>query len=114
MNITLTVDDGGLLRLLNQYQLNKELYYEMVENGYDLCGGRSVMYVVFRCDCGRVLYTKDYKKTKKCPNCSKTLNVKQRRVLAKSEDIDDVIAFVQQEQDRIYHNTGFMTADNLR
>lgn len=72
------------------------------------------MYVVFRCDCGRVLYTKDYKKTKKCPNCSKTLNVKQRRVLAKSEDIDDVIAFVQQEQDRIYHNTGFMTADNLR
>ena len=119
MNIELTINVKNsvaykFIRAYNQYQRNLEMYVDMVENGYDIQGGRSVMYVIFRCDCGRVLYTKDYKKTKKCPSCNKTLKVKQRRLLGESENIDDVIAYVQQEQDRIYHNTDFTTADNIK
>lgn len=72
------------------------------------------MYIIFRCDCGRVLYTHDYKKTKKCPKCNKTLKVKQRRILGKSENIDDVRTYVQELQDQIYHNTDFTTADKLK
>ena len=72
------------------------------------------MYIVFRCDCGRVLYTRDDKKTKKCPSCNKTLKVKQRRILGKSENIEDIRVFVQDLQNQIYHNTGFSTADNIK
>ena len=37
-------------------------------------------YLIYRCDCGRVLYSKETAKTKKC-TCGKTLNVKKRRIL---------------------------------
>ena len=72
------------------------------------------MYIVFRCDCGRVLYTRDDKKSKKCPSCNKVLKVKDRRILGKSEDIDNVRVYVQDLQNQIYHNTGFTTADNIK
>lgn len=70
------------------------------------------MYLVFRCDCGRVLYSRDDKNTRKCV-CGKTLKVKQRRVLAKVEELDTVIEYVQELQDNLYHNTGFVTGDKL-
>lgn len=35
-------------------------------------------YLIFRCDCGRVLYSKDTTKTKKC-TCGKSLNVKKKK-----------------------------------
>lgn len=70
------------------------------------------MYLVFRCDCGRVLSTRDDRKTKKCL-CGKTLKVKERRLLARVEDIKDVPSVVQHYQNEIYHNTGFMRANEL-
>lgn len=70
------------------------------------------MYLVFRCDCGRVLYSREDKTTRKCV-CGKTLKVKQRRVLAKVEELDTVIEYVQELQDSLYHNTGFVTGDKL-
>lgn len=70
------------------------------------------MFLIFRCDCGRVLYSKDYVKTRKC-TCGKNLKVKGRRVLFKTEDIDSAISKVQELQDEIYHNTGFIRGDKL-
>jgi hypothetical protein len=72
------------------------------------------LFVVFRCDCGRVLYCKDYLKSHKCGTCGKVVNVGNRRILYKTEDIDDAIDYVQGLQDEIYHNTGFITANKIR
>jgi len=72
------------------------------------------LYVIFRCDCGRVLYTHKDNKTKKCPQCNKTLKIKQRRILGKSEDIETARAYVQELQNQIYHNTNFTTAYNIK
>lgn len=76
--------------------------------------GIKKMYIIFRCDCGRILYTKHYKKTKKCPQCNRTLQIKNRRILKKTENINTAIQYTQQEQNRIYHNTGFTTANNIK
>ena len=69
-------------------------------------------YLLYRCDCGRVVYSKDTTKTKKCP-CGKTLNVKKRRILKKADTIDDAIRAVQQMQEEIYGGVCFKTADTL-
>ena len=71
------------------------------------------MYLVFRCDCGRVLYSKEGVMTRKC-TCGKTLKVKDRRILVKVEDVNDVAEVVQELQDNIYHNTDFITADKIK
>ena len=44
------------------------------------------MYLVYRCDCGRAVYSKEKVATKKCV-CGKNLKVKERRIIAKVEDI---------------------------
>ncbi len=41
------------------------------------------MYFIFRCDCGRVLYSKEGVATRKCV-CGKSLKVKERRIFKKS------------------------------
>lgn len=70
------------------------------------------MYLIFRCDCGRVISTRDDKKTTQC-TCGKTVKVKDRRVLSKVEDVSDVPLLIQEFQDNLYHNTDFITADKL-
>lgn len=70
------------------------------------------MYLIFRCDCGRVLSSRDDKKTKKC-TCGKTVRVKDRRILSKVEDVRDVPSVVQEFQEVIYHSTGFKRANEL-
>lgn len=72
------------------------------------------MYLVFRCDCGRVLYTHEGNKTRKCSKCNKTLKVSNRRILAKSDNIDEVRLYIQKLQNEIYHNTGFIKASELK
>ena len=42
------------------------------------------MYLIFRCDCGRVLYAKEGRKTRKCV-CGKVLEVKTRRIFQKEK-----------------------------
>lgn len=76
--------------------------------------GLFFMYLIYRCDCGRVLYSEDYNKTHKCPSCNKVLKTKSRRVLFKTEDKDMARLKVQELQNELYHNTGFTTANNLR
>lgn len=69
-------------------------------------------YLIYRCDCGRVLYSKDGSKTKKC-TCGKTLNVRKRRILKIAETADLAARAVQDMQEEIYGGTVFKTADQL-
>lgn len=69
-------------------------------------------YLIFRCDCGRVLYSKDTTKTKKC-TCGKSLNVKKRRILKIADTSSLATEAVQQMQEEIYGGTIFRTADEL-
>lgn len=71
-----------------------------------------MVYLIYRCDCGHVLYSKDTTKTKKC-SCGKTLNVKKRRILKKVDTIDNAIYEVQNMQEELYGGLSFCSADNL-
>ena len=70
------------------------------------------MYLILRCDCGRVLYAKDTTKTRKC-TCGKSLNVKKRRILKQADDAASATEAVQQMQEEIYGGSCFKTADKL-
>ncbi|MBQ6219290.1 MAG: DUF1922 domain-containing protein [Methanosphaera sp.] len=69
-------------------------------------------YLIFRCDCGRVLYSKDTTKTKRC-TCGKSLNVQKRRILKIADTSSLATEAVQQMQEEIYGGTIFRTADEL-
>ena len=69
-------------------------------------------YLIYRCDCGRVLYSKEETKTKKC-TCGKTLNVKKRRILKIAETAASATEAVQQMQEEIYGGPIFKTANEL-
>ena len=71
------------------------------------------MYLIFRCDCGRALYAKQGVATRKCV-CGKTLKVKSRRIFQKVATREEASEAVQQMQDKIYGNTGFMRASELK
>lgn len=71
------------------------------------------MYVIFRCDCGRVLYAKKGVKTRKC-TCGKTLKVKGRRILQKVETAQEASEAVQKMQEEIYGGTMFRTANEFK
>ncbi|MCQ2977003.1 MAG: DUF1922 domain-containing protein [archaeon] len=71
------------------------------------------MYVIFRCDCGRVLYAKKGVASRKC-TCGKTIKVKTRRILKKVETAQDASEAVQKMQEEIYGGTIFRTAQELK
>ena len=70
------------------------------------------MYLIFRCDCGRVLYAKQGVATRKCV-CGKTLKVKSRRIFQKVATREEASEAVQIMQDKIYGNTDFKRASDL-
>lgn len=70
------------------------------------------MYLIYRCDCGRVLYSKQGTKTKRC-TCGKTLNVKKRRILKTADSSSLATQAVQDMQEEIYGGSIFKTADEL-
>ena len=70
------------------------------------------MYLIFRCDCGRVLYAKEGVATRKCV-CGKSLKVKIRRIFQKVETVEEASNAVREMQEEIYGGTGFKTADKL-
>lgn len=70
------------------------------------------MYYIFRCDCGRVLYAKEGVATRKCV-CGKTIKVKGRRIFRKVNTREEASLAVQEMQDEIYGNTGFILASDL-
>ncbi len=69
-------------------------------------------YLIYRCDCGRVLYSKEGNKTKKC-TCGKTLNVRKRRILKIAETAQLATQAVQDMQEEIYGGSIFKTANDL-
>ncbi|MCQ2737205.1 MAG: DUF1922 domain-containing protein [archaeon] len=71
------------------------------------------MYLIFRCDCGRVLYAKKGVATRKC-SCGKTIKVKSRRILKKVETARDATDAVQALQEEIYGSTMFRTAQEVK
>jgi hypothetical protein len=70
------------------------------------------MYLIFRCDCGRVLYAKEGVATRKCV-CGKSLKVKIRRIFKRVETVEDASNAVREMQEEIYGGAGFVTADKL-
>lgn len=70
------------------------------------------MYLIFRCDCGRVLYGKEGVATRKCV-CGKTLKVKSRRIFRKVATREEASEAVQEMQNEIYRNTDFKLASDL-
>jgi hypothetical protein len=71
------------------------------------------MYLVFRCNCGRAVYTKEGVSQKKCV-CGKTLKVKGRRILHRVEDAQTASEMVRKLQEEKYGGGYFTTADKIR
>ena len=71
------------------------------------------MYLVFRCDCGRAVYTKEGVSKKECV-CGKNLKVKSRRILHKVEDAQTASEMVRKLQEEKYGGGYFTTADKVR
>ena len=69
-------------------------------------------YLIYRCDCGRVLYSKEGVKTKRC-TCGKTLNIRKRTILKKDDSVALATQAVQDMQEEIYGGSIFKTADQL-
>lgn len=70
------------------------------------------MYIIFRCDCGRAMYTRKGVVQKKCV-CGKNLKVRKRRVLAKTEDVREASEIVRKLQEEKYGPAYFTTADKI-
>ncbi|HML05053.1 MAG TPA: DUF1922 domain-containing protein [Methanobacterium sp.] len=70
------------------------------------------MYIIFRCDCGRAMYSKEGVKQKKCV-CGKTFTLKSRRVIAKAEDAQLASEKVRELQEEKYGSLHFTTADKI-
>jgi hypothetical protein len=71
------------------------------------------MYVIFRCDCGRVNYAKKGVITRKCV-CGKNLKVSGRRILADADDRREASEMVRKLQEEIYGEAYFTTADKVK
>lgn len=71
------------------------------------------MYILYRCDCGRVLCSEEDNKTKQCEVCGKTIQLKNRRIIARVESNEEATLMVQKLQEEYYTNTDFQTADKL-
>ena len=71
------------------------------------------MYLIFSCDCGRVLYAKKGVATRKC-TCGKTIKVKGRRILQRVETAQDASYAVQKMQEEIYGDSMFRTAEEMK
>lgn len=70
------------------------------------------MYIVFRCDCGRAMYSREDVISKKCV-CGKTFKVKSRRIIAKTEDAQLASEKVRELQEEKYGSAFFTTADKI-
>lgn len=74
--------------------------------------GMLMTYLIYRCDCGRVLYSKAGVKTRKC-SCGKILNVRKRRILKEADSVSLATQTVQDMQEELYGGSIFKTADQL-
>ena len=70
------------------------------------------MYLIFRCDCGRAMYSPEDVKTKKCV-CGKTFKLKSRRIISKADDVQSASEKVRELQEEKYGPAVFTTADKI-
>ncbi|MDI6723303.1 MAG: DUF1922 domain-containing protein [Methanobacterium sp.] len=70
------------------------------------------MYIIFRCDCGRAMYSREDVVQKKCV-CGKTFKIKSRRIIARSEDVRNASEKVRELQEEKYGGAYFTTADKI-
>jgi len=70
------------------------------------------MYLIFRCDCGRAVYSKEGVASRKCV-CGKSLKVKGRRIIAKVEEAEQASDMVRELQEEKYGIAYFTTADKI-
>jgi len=70
------------------------------------------MYIIFRCDCGRAMYTRKGVNQKKCV-CGKNLKVKERRIIAETDEHLNAAELVQKLQEEKFGDAFFTTADKL-
>lgn len=70
------------------------------------------MYIVFRCDCGRAMYSREEVAQKKCV-CGKTFKTKSRRIIARVEDAQAASEKVRELQEEKYGGAYFTTADKI-
>ncbi|MHA1730118.1 MAG: DUF1922 domain-containing protein [Promethearchaeota archaeon] len=53
-------------------------------------------YKIIRCNkCGLPQYVKEGQKTRKCPNCNKTINLRKVIVLERTNDLKSAVLLVQ-------------------
>lgn len=71
------------------------------------------MYIIFRCTCGRVNYSKTGFKTKKCV-CGKNLKVRDMRIIKKAQNHQEASEIVQQLQEELHGGAYFTTADKVQ
>ncbi len=65
------------------------------------------MYLIFRCDCGRALYSKEGNMTRKCV-CGRTVKVKTRRIFGRAETFQEASELVRKLQEEKYGSCGFI------
>ena len=70
------------------------------------------MYIIFRCDCGRAMYSREGVMQKKCV-CGKTFKVKSRRIIAQTDDVRLAVEKVKELQEEKYGGAIFTTADKI-
>jgi len=70
------------------------------------------MYIIFRCDCGRAMYSREDVVQKKCV-CGKTFKVKSRKIIARTEDAELASKKVRELQEEKYGGLQFTTADKI-
>lgn len=70
------------------------------------------MYIIFRCDCGRAVYSKEGAASKKCV-CGKNLKVRERRIIAKVEEVEQASDKIRDLQEEKYGDAFFTTADKI-
>jgi hypothetical protein len=70
------------------------------------------MYMIFRCDCGRAMYSKEGVMQKKCV-CGKIFKVQSRRIIAKTDDVQLAAEKVRELQEEKYGSAVFTTADKI-
>jgi Domain of unknown function (DUF1922) len=70
------------------------------------------MYIIFRCNCGRAIYTLKGVDQKKCV-CGKNLKVKERKIIAETDDHLKAAEIVQKLQEEKFGGAFFTTADKL-
>ena len=68
--------------------------------------------MIFRCDCGRAVYSKKGVASRKCV-CGKNLKVKERRIIAMVEEADKASDIVRKLQEEKYGSAYFTTADKI-